>query len=214
MDKKYEILKEDSIEFNCRTLYRIRALKDFINKVVFKNNKIIMCEGVKMGDLGGYVQSEENLSQEGKCWVADNAYVYDNANVSNNARVGGHARIGGSTRISQNAKIDYKANLYGDIWICGETHICGNADIRGRIVISDNSQISGNVIIHDMYDYLYLPPSTLDYFLGLSFYRCKDGIWVSGKYPKGFSEEHFTGNLEEFIKKLNITVTLTLLKIV
>ena len=44
MDKKYELVKEDSIEFNGRTLYRIRALKEFVNKVVCKNDKFIICD--------------------------------------------------------------------------------------------------------------------------------------------------------------------------
>ena len=48
---KYEILKDDFIEFDDRKLYRIRALKDFHN--------------VKEGEAGGYIESEQNLSQEG-----------------------------------------------------------------------------------------------------------------------------------------------------
>ena len=59
--KKYEILmdKKNTIEFEGRTLYRIRALRDF--------------NDVKKGNIGGYIESESNLSQEGDCWVYDNA---------------------------------------------------------------------------------------------------------------------------------------------
>lgn len=46
--KKYEILYDQSIEINGRKLYRIRALCDF--------------GAVKAGDIGGYVESERNLS--------------------------------------------------------------------------------------------------------------------------------------------------------
>lgn len=55
MEKKYELIKEDSIEAEGRTLYRIRALKEFgdlENGVYY----------VGQGDLGSYIQKEENLS--------------------------------------------------------------------------------------------------------------------------------------------------------
>ena len=60
MDKKYEILLEDKIEYKRKTLYKIRALRDFSN--------------VKAGDIGGYIESEKNLSHHGSCWVYDNAW--------------------------------------------------------------------------------------------------------------------------------------------
>lgn len=70
---KYEMLYEDSIRIGSHTLYRIRALKDFGN--------------VKTGDIGGYIEKEENLSQEGTCWVYGNAWVYDNAKVYGDAKI-------------------------------------------------------------------------------------------------------------------------------
>ena len=65
MSKKYELTNE-SIELTKDdeskvTLYRIKALKDF-------------CD-VKEGELGGWVESEDNLSQEGTCWVYEDAEV-------------------------------------------------------------------------------------------------------------------------------------------
>ena len=50
-------------------MYRIRALRD------------IPRWGGKAGDLGGYVESEENLDQHGLCWVRDDALVWGNARV-------------------------------------------------------------------------------------------------------------------------------------
>lgn len=70
---KYEMLYEDKIEIGSHTLYRIKALKDFGN--------------VKAGDLGGYIEKEENLSQEGTCWIYDNAWVGGNAKVYDNAKI-------------------------------------------------------------------------------------------------------------------------------
>lgn len=77
--KKYELLKDDTKSLLGRTLYRIKALRDFGN--------------VKEGDLGGYIESENNLSHFGNAWVFGNAMVYDNAEVSGNAWVYGNAWV-------------------------------------------------------------------------------------------------------------------------
>ena len=53
--RKYEITDIQHPD-NAR-LHRIKALID------------ILRWGVKAGDLGGYIQSESNLSQIGDCWV-------------------------------------------------------------------------------------------------------------------------------------------------
>ena len=63
MEKKYK-LTEETIIVDGRTLHRIEALKGFAN--------------VKKGDKGGFIEKGENLSQDGNCWVCDNARVYGN----------------------------------------------------------------------------------------------------------------------------------------
>ena len=72
---KYKILKDQYIEVIGKKLYRIQALKDF--------------NGVKSGDIGGYIESESNLSQSDNAWVSDNAQVCGNAWVCGNAQVCG-----------------------------------------------------------------------------------------------------------------------------
>lgn len=62
--EKFELTTE-SIKVNGMKLYRIKSLIDFSD--------------VKAGDLGGYVEKEENLSQVGDAWVSGNARVSDNA---------------------------------------------------------------------------------------------------------------------------------------
>lgn len=74
---KYELTDET----NGSGLRRIRALRD-----------IPRC-GVKEGDLGGWVESEGNLTQEGDCWVSDTAMIYGDARVSDDAQVFGNARV-------------------------------------------------------------------------------------------------------------------------
>lgn len=94
---KYELLKHDSKKINGRTLYRIKALKDF--GIVAK------------GGLGGYVEKEANLSQSGNAWVFDEAWVSDNARVSGNAWVSGNARVFGKARVFDNAWVSGNAEI-------------------------------------------------------------------------------------------------------
>lgn len=91
--KKYELTNE-TIQIRGVTLYRVRALRDFGH--------------VKKGDLGGYIEKEENLSQDGNAWVSGNVKVYGNAKVSGNARVYDNARVYGDAIVSGNA------NVFGD----------------------------------------------------------------------------------------------------
>jgi NDP-sugar pyrophosphorylase family protein len=61
-NKKYKLLKTDTIEVDGRTLYRIVALQDgpFFH----------------YGELGGYVESEKNLRQVGDAWIRYPMYAY------------------------------------------------------------------------------------------------------------------------------------------
>lgn len=66
MNKKYE-LTDETQEWDGRTLHRIRALADFGD--------------VKAGELGGWIEKEENLSHNGNAWVCGNAWVYGDAEI-------------------------------------------------------------------------------------------------------------------------------------
>ena len=68
--KKFEFTGETktiSLFFRTATLHRIRAVAEF--------------GLVKIGDLGGWIEKEENLSHEGKAWVWGDAKVWGNAEV-------------------------------------------------------------------------------------------------------------------------------------
>jgi carbonic anhydrase/acetyltransferase-like protein (isoleucine patch superfamily) len=117
MEKKYEILKDQSITLNGHTLYRIKLLKQISN--------------MSPGTLGGFIESEDNLSQEGDCWVAEEAAVYGHSKVMENAWVEGSARISGFSIIR------------GKCFIAGSpviinSKIKGNSTVRGRAVIKDS----------------------------------------------------------------------------
>lgn len=77
---KYKLTKNTKKIANT-ILYQIKAEKSFSN--------------VKKGDLGGWIKSEDNLSQSGNAWVSGNARVSGNAWISDDACVSGNARISG-----------------------------------------------------------------------------------------------------------------------
>ena len=74
--KKYEFTgetKEIRLLFRTATLHRIRATVAF--------------GIVEVGDLGGWIEKEENLSHEGKAWVWGDAEVCGDAKVWGDAEV-------------------------------------------------------------------------------------------------------------------------------
>ena len=87
--KKYELTEEKKV-FLGTTLYRIRALKDF---------ELLDGAIIHAGDLGGWVEKEDNLSQEDSAWVFDKARIFGNARVS------------------------------GNVWVFGDVWVCDNAEV-------------------------------------------------------------------------------------
>ena len=65
--KKFELTSE-FVTFLGKKLFRIKALISFGN--------------VKEGELGGFVEKEENLDQSGNAWVSGDARVYGNADYA------------------------------------------------------------------------------------------------------------------------------------
>ena len=109
--KKYELTAE-FIEKYGKKLFRIKALISF--------------GSVEVGELGGYVEKEDNLAQTGNAWVYGNARVYGDAEVYGNAEVYGDAWVSGNARVYGNAEV------YGDAWVSGNAEVYGNAWVSGN----------------------------------------------------------------------------------
>lgn len=164
-EKKYELIPSDK-----EGLYRVKALKDFSN--------------VKKGDIGGFIQSENNLSHNGNCWiyndaivgddtrivenavirdravVCDNAVVYGNAQILNYAQVWGNAEVSGEAVVRNSANVYCNARVYGnatiqdDAVVRGDARIIDNAVIRGDAVVCGEAVIRGDAIISSDRDYI------------------------------------------------------------
>lgn len=138
--KKYEMTSNVK-EFFGHKLYQIKALKDFGN--------------VKAGDLGGYIEKEENLSHEGNAWVYDEAQVFDNALVYGDAWifcdacVFGKARIFGNACIFDEALIFDNALIYGNTQVYDKVRVCSNAQVSGDAQIYNKTVICNDAYICD-----------------------------------------------------------------
>ena len=128
MEKKYKLA--ESINYFGTTLYRIEALKDFGD--------------VQKGDKGGYVESENNLSQEGDCWIYNNAKVYDNAKVWGKVKVGGNAKVFGDALVMGRAKVYGNAQVFGNAKVWGRTKVYGNVQVYGDAKIGHKAKVYGN----------------------------------------------------------------------
>lgn len=75
---------------------------EFTNKTMNYNGCILhRIKRISDGKLGGWIESEDNLSQEGNCWIGDNAKVYGDATIYDNAQVFSHADITGNVTGNQ-----------------------------------------------------------------------------------------------------------------
>ena len=102
--KKYELIPSDKKSFLGKPLFQVKALTDFS---IFKQ-----------GSLGGFIEAEKNLSQQGDAWVEGNARVAGDAWVEGDAWVAGDAWVEGDARVA------------GDAWVEG------NAWVAGRFTVS------------------------------------------------------------------------------
>ena len=151
--KKYELIKESKDYFAEREIFRIRALKDFSD--------------IKVGDIGGWVCSEDNLSQEGNCWIYDNAKCLDDARILDNAKMYDNTMMIGNSRMYDNAKMSDSsiicdnavmcgnARMYDTSTMCGSSMMRGNATMFNNSKMYDSAKMCGNSTMYDnsvMYD--------------------------------------------------------------
>ena len=127
--KKYE-LSNETIVLNGVTLHRIKALKDFSD--------------VKAGDLGGWVEKEDNLSQMGDAWVYENAEAYGNAKIHGDAEIYRNAKVYGNAKVYDNAEVFGNAEIYGNAVISGNAKVFDNAQVYGDAIVYDNARVFGN----------------------------------------------------------------------
>ena len=159
MNTKFEFVKDDTVTIAGVTLTRIRALRD------------IPEANVKAGDLGGYLESEKNLSECGNAWVFGEALVFGEARVFGEAwvfgeaqvfgeakvfgeawvfgeaLVFGNARVSDDARVFGNARVSGEAQVFGDARVSGEALVFGEARVSGEALVSGDARVSGEALV-------------------------------------------------------------------
>lgn len=126
--RNFKLRPDLAIDFDGRKLFRIEAVCD------------IKEHNVKAGDLGGYVEKEENIG--GKAWVRDNAKVYDIALICDDAHVYDSAHVFGNARVCNNA------NVFGNARVCDYTLVCDKALVYGNASICDYAVVCNDALVY------------------------------------------------------------------
>ena len=141
MERKYELTNE-SMEFKGHTLHRIKALVDF--------------SGFTKGTLGGWIESEDNLSHEGACWIHDESKVFGNARVRKSAQIMDNSVICEDAVISGDAVVGENSRVSGDAYICDNANIYGSSIVSGHPIIGNSSRILNSIVSCEFLDFMGL----------------------------------------------------------
>lgn len=156
--KKYTLIEDDVIQIQGITLKRIKALRD-INFVKTNKNESF-CFEVGAGDLGGYIESEENLSQEGDAWIGEGAAAFGDARVKDSALVMGTVELEGEVSGNAFFRADNKktessniSSVDRDVKICDNAFIhVGEIEATGKTYLFGNAYLTGAIYIEGSYE--------------------------------------------------------------
>ena len=135
--KKYEVLHNDYINHNGHILYRIKACIDIIPQ--YKEHP--SCDSypypskIKKGDVGGYIENENNLSHKGQCWVDETSKVLGKSRVIGNAQIRHHSTVSGASVIS------------GNTWLYNS--ICSRSARLNDNIVAINSSFQGDIWLNN-----------------------------------------------------------------
>ena len=124
----YTLLKDQKLEFNNTVLYRVQ----------YENGK-----------LGGWIESEDNLDQDGNCQVLEDGKVYGNAKVQGNAWVFGEAQVYNNAVVNGVARVSGQSKVFGYAIVTDDTIVMDQARVRKNAWITGISKIMGNAVITD-----------------------------------------------------------------
>lgn len=109
---------------------------------------------VKVGDKGGWIEKESNLSQENGAWVYDEAKVFGNAWVCSEAQVFEHAKVFGNAWVCEHAQVYGDARIYGDARVFEYARVYDDANVGDNAVVRGYARIRGNAKISQLFDYI------------------------------------------------------------
>ena len=125
-NKKYEILmdEENTIECEGHILHRIKALRDF--------------NDVREGDIGGYVENENNLSHKGSCWIYDEAKAMDNSRMYDNSIICDYSTMYDNSTMHDNSIMHDNSLMFNN------SIMFDNSSMHDNSIMYDNSEMYGD----------------------------------------------------------------------
>lgn len=138
-DKTFEFTGETMLHGKV-VLNRIRAIVDIPER------------GVKKGDIGGWIEKEDNLF--GNAWVYDeskiygDSKVYDNAEIREGSEVRDEAKVYGESCIRNKSKIRDHASVFDNAIVNNKSEVkyCGR--VYGNAIITDESMVGDYAHVH------------------------------------------------------------------
>ena len=191
---KYKIT-DIEMTWHGHILHRIKALKNFI----LMNGKEI-----RKGDLGGWIESENNLSQEGLCWIYDECKMYDNARRSGNSiGYGNSQQFGNSKQFGNSRQFGYSLQ-YGNSQQFENSCQSGNSKQFGESKADKDMSLSGHSSFETEDDVVILKSPTSDRQITIGSDRnictgCFDGSswWLIDENRCRLPEGHWAFSLHK-----------------
>lgn len=146
MSGHVELTEKSVINMDGVRVHRIRATKDIPDLAV------------KKGDLGGWVESLDNVQDE--AWVDRNGMVYGNARMYGHSMVSSFGRVYGDARLYDRSlvahsgmvydnavlrgrgSVMYGGRLFGDACVYDEAMVCNEAMVYGTTQVFDTACVN------------------------------------------------------------------------
>ena len=122
--KKYQLIGEP-VDYNGHRVRRVCAL--------------LSGSWGPSGTLGGWLESEANLSHEGHCWVGGEAHVVKEATVRDDAVVTDRALIDNQATVRGDARVE------DDCWVCNDAVVEDYVRLSGSVHIGNSVRLAGGV---------------------------------------------------------------------
>ena len=107
-------------------------------------NGITLKQIVRLGDgeIGGWIECEDNLSQDGRCWVDSTSMIY------------GHVKVSGNVLVECVSVVRDDAVVTGACVVCNKSTVQGRAKVNGYVhldntFVADSTEISGYCFFYD-----------------------------------------------------------------
>ena len=187
MNKKYEftnVVMEVVSDTTCE--------KTLLHQII----SLIDIGDISAGTVGGFIESEENLSHDGNCWVGEcgiamgNSRVYEDAVVTSYGIVKDNANIHGSCIIRGGAVICNRAEIFGNTIIDGDIVVMNDARIGNTECSINMISDTKNILVGDNAEILNSEDVTVVYVCDnentisntVTIYRTTGGGWSTIEY--------------------------------